>query len=154
MNSCATVPSTSGTSDAPTAATQYRRQEDKPRKRRRPNAVHVIIDQKALEEGAQLSLALYLQPEKDALAAWLDANPRRSLAKWTNTNRARPIVWAADGISYSPSGLIARMWELAEWEGRPVSNQGTARWATPDGETLADLARRLLDGLEGEPDTE
>ncbi|MDT0379390.1 AIPR family protein [Streptomyces sp. DSM 42041] len=136
------------------AAAKYRRQENKPRKRRRPNAVHVIVDRGVLEEGAPLHLALYLQPEKEALAAWLDANPRRGLAKWTNTNRARPIVWAADGIAYSPSGLIARMWELAEWEGRPVSNQGTARWATQDGETLAVLARRLLDSMAEEKDTE
>lgn len=135
-------------------AAQYRREENKPRKRRRPNAVHVIVDSAALEEGTPLRLALYLQPEKDALAAWLDANPRRALAKWTNTNRARPIIWAADGNAYSPSGLIARMWELAAWEGRPVSNQGTARWATQDGETLASLARRLLDGLEEERDAE
>ncbi|MEU4351626.1 AIPR family protein [Streptomyces sp. NPDC023838] len=136
------------------AAAQYRRKESKPRKRRRPNAVHVIVDSGALDEGAPLRLALYLQPEKDALAAWLDANPRRALAKWTNSNRARPIVWAADGNAYSPSGLIARMWELAAWEGRPVSNQGTARWATQDGETLAILARRLLDGMEEEKDAE
>ncbi|MGW1257727.1 AIPR family protein [Streptomyces sp. NPDC002513] len=136
------------------AAAQYRREENKPRKRRRPNAVHVIVDKGALEEGAPLHLALYLQPEKDALAAWLDANPRRALAKWTNSNRARPIVWAADGNAYSPSGLIARMWELAEWEGRPVANQGTARWATQDGETLAILARRLLDGMEESGDAE
>ncbi|MFD5658701.1 AIPR family protein [Streptomyces hirsutus] len=140
-----------GTGDA---AAKYRRQENKPRKRRRPNAVHVIVNSGALDEGAPLHLALYLQPEKDALAEWLAANPRRALAKWTNTNRARPIVWAADGLAYSPSGLIARMWELAEWEGRPVSNQGTARWATQDGETLAILARRLLDGMEEEKDAE
>jgi hypothetical protein len=136
--------------DLKNAAAKYRRKENKPRKPRRPNAVNVIIDRGALEEGAPLHLALYLQPEKDALAEWLAANPRRALAKWTNTNRARCIVWAADGVAYSPSGLIARMWELAEWEGRPVSNQGTARWATQDGETLAVLARRLLDGMEGE----
>ncbi|MFD0162575.1 AIPR family protein [Streptomyces decoyicus] len=140
--------------DTEDAAAKYRRQENKPRKRRRPNAVHVIIDRGALEEGAPLHLALYLQPEKDALAAWLAANPRRGLAKWTNTSRTRPIVWAADGVAYSPSGLIARMWELAEWEGRPVANQGTARWATQDGETLAILARRLLDGMEEEKDAE
>lgn len=116
--------------------------------------MHVIVNSGALDEGAPLHLALYLQPEKDALAEWLAANPRRALAKWTNTNRARPIVWAADGLSYSPSGLIARMWELAEWEGRPVSNQGTARWATQEGETLAILARRLLDSMEEEKDAE
>ncbi|MEU6443380.1 AIPR family protein [Streptomyces sp. NPDC047046] len=132
------------------AAAKYRRKENKPRKSRRPNAVHVIIDRHALEEGTPLYLALYLQPERDALAAWLASNPRRKLAKWTNASRTRPVVWAADGASYSPSGLIARMWELAEWEGRPVSNQGTARWATQDGETLALRARRLLDSMEEE----
>ncbi|WLQ33052.1 AIPR family protein [Streptomyces castrisilvae] len=136
------------------AAAKYRRQANKPRKTRRPNAVHVIVDSGALDEGAPLNLALYVQPEKDALADWLAANPRRALAKWTNTNRARPVVWAADGLSYSPTGLIARMWELAGWEGRPVSNQGTARWATQDGETLAGLARRLLDSLEKDKDAE
>ncbi|WP_433340619.1 AIPR family protein [Streptomyces sp. CA-253872] len=136
------------------AAAKYRRKEDKPRKPRRPNAVHVIIDRHALEEGAPLHLALYLQPEKDALATWLAADSRRKLAKWTNASRTRPLVWAADGVSYSPTGLIARMWELAGWEGRPVSNQGTARWATQDGETLALLAGRLLDGMEEEKDAE
>ncbi|WP_258036267.1 AIPR family protein [Streptomyces sp. SM10] len=140
-----------GTEDA---AAKYRRQASKPRKRRRPNAVHVIIDRGSLEEGAALHLALYLQPEKEALAEWLAANPRRGLAKWTNASRTRPIVWAADGLAYSPSGLIARMWELADWEGHPVANQGTARWATQDGTTLAILARRLLDGMEEEKDAE
>ncbi|WP_405947086.1 AIPR family protein [Streptomyces prunicolor] len=136
------------------AAARYRREEIKPRKRRRPNAVHVIVNSGALEEGTPLHLSLYVLPEKDALAAWLDANPRRALAKWTNTNRARPIIWAADGLAYSPSGLIARMWELAEWEDRPVSNQGTARWATQDGETLADLAWRLLGDVEDEKEAD
>ncbi|WP_405776354.1 hypothetical protein [Streptomyces sp. NBC_00859] len=41
------------------------------------------------------------------------------------------------------------MWELATWESRPVSNQGTARWITQDGETLVELAERLLGSLEG-----
>ncbi|WP_196217880.1 hypothetical protein [Streptomyces blattellae] len=46
------------------------------------------------------------------------------------------------------------MWELAEWEDRPVSNQGPARWLTPDGATLADLAWQLLADLEGDGDQE
>ncbi|MFH9573061.1 AIPR family protein [Streptomyces sp. NPDC017454] len=150
----AVLASLDGGGDTGDAAAKYRREDSKPRKRRRPNAVHVIVNSGALEEGTPLHLALYLQPEKEALAEWLAANPRREVAKWTNTNRARPIVWAADGLTYSPSGLIARMWELAEWEGRPVSNQGTARWATQEGESLAVLARRLLDSMEEEKDAE
>lgn len=50
--------------------------------------------------------------------------------------------------------LIAHMWELAEWEGRPVSNQGTARWLTPEGETLVDLAWQLLKNLADGEDEE
>ncbi|MEU0433278.1 AIPR family protein [Streptomyces sp. NPDC006290] len=133
--------------EAPEAAQKYLRTSDKPRKRRRPNAVHVLVDQRALREGAQLRLNLYVPGEQQALEAWLGWDASRSRATWSN-NRGRPIIWAADGQAYSPSGLIARMWELAEWEGRPVSNQGTERWITEDGETLAELAWKLLDGLE------
>ncbi|MGV4928270.1 AIPR family protein (plasmid) [Streptomyces sp. BHT-5-2] len=124
-----------------------------PRKRRRPNAVHVLVDQGAIPDGTLLTLHTYLAPEKEALKPWLAANERRTRATWVN-HRTKPILWSADGNQYSPSGLIARMWELAEWEERPVSNQGTARWLTPDGETLADLAWRLLESLEDEDDEE
>ncbi|MEU6355650.1 AIPR family protein [Streptomyces sp. NPDC047072] len=134
-------------------AEQYLRQIKKPRRKRRPNAVHVLVDQQVLPEGSPLRLNIYIPVEQEALAEWLAGNERRSRATWTN-NRTRPIVWAADGNAYSPSGLIARMWELAEWEERPVSNQGTERWVTEDGETLAYRAWRLLDGLEGEGETD
>ncbi|PVC85447.1 abortive phage infection protein [Streptomyces sp. CS090A] len=131
---------------------KYRRQK-KQRKQRRPNAVHVIIDQGALGDGAALTLNTYIVPEQEALQEWLAEDERRSRATWVN-HRTRPILWAADGEQYSPSGLISSMWELAGWEARPVSNQGTTRWSTADGDTLAELAWRLLGELEeqdGEP---
>ncbi|WP_430382389.1 AIPR family protein [Streptomyces sp. P10-4] len=142
-----------GPAAVPTLPDKYLTRPSRPRKRRRPNAVHVIIDQGAITDGTPLALHTFLAPEKEALEPWLGANPKRARATWVN-HRTKPILWAADGTQYSPSGLIARMWELAEWEGRPVSNQGTARWLTPDGETLADLAWRLLADLEGEGDEE
>lgn len=135
----------------PAIAEKYQRQK-KQRKQRRPNAVHVIIDRRALDDGAALTLHTYIVPEQDALKDWLAQDERRSRATWAN-HRTRPILWAADGEQYSPSGLISQMWELAGWEGRPVSNQGTTRWATADGDTLAELAWRLLGELE-EPDGE
>jgi hypothetical protein len=130
---------------------KYRRAK-KTRKPRRPNAVHVIIDQGALSEGNPLTLHTFITVEQEALRDWLAEDDRRARATWVN-NRARPILWAADGRLYSPSGLISQMWEAAGWEERPVSNQGTTRWMTPDDETLADLAWRLLSELE-EPDSE
>ncbi|MGW1142663.1 AIPR family protein [Streptomyces zhihengii] len=124
------------------AENKYRRSV-RPRKTRRPNAVHVIVDKSALEEGTPLTLHMVLQPEIDALTAWLAEDPLRARATWVN-HRSKPILWTADGQRYSPSGLVAKMWELAEWEGRPVANQGTARWTVPSGETLARLAWKLL----------
>lgn len=130
---------------------KYRSRPVRQRKRRRPNAVHVLVDQGAIPDGTPLTLHTYIVPEREALEPWLAANEQRARATWVN-HRSRPILWSADGSQYSPSGLIARMWELAEWEERPVSNQGTARWLTPDGETLADLAWRLLDRLSEQED--
>ncbi|MFD7290404.1 AIPR family protein [Streptomyces sp. NPDC059863] len=134
---------------APSLPERYKRSDTKRRKPRRPNSVHVIVDQSALDDGTPLSLYTFIQPEREALSAWLNEDPRRSRATWAN-HRTKPILWAVDGKQYSPSGLIAHMWELAGWEGRPVSNQGTARWTTPDGETLVELALRLLEELESE----
>ncbi|WP_083935777.1 AIPR family protein [Saccharomonospora halophila] len=117
------------------------------RKRRRPNAVSVIIDRGLLEEGAQLTLVSGTSTEYKALTGWLSEDRQRELATWV-PHRSKPLLWAADGLQYSPTGLIFRMWDLAGWEGRPVAVQGTARWATRTGETLADLAWRTLDELE------
>ncbi|WP_261955242.1 AIPR family protein [Streptomyces nigrescens] len=120
------------------------------RKPRRPNAVHVLVDKRVLDEGAPLVLTTAYPLEAEALKDWLAQDEKRGRASWTN-HRTKPILWATDGKQYSPSGLITRMWELAEWEKRPVANQGTARWVTETGESLADLAWRVLEELE-EPD--
>jgi hypothetical protein len=126
----------------------------KSRSRRRPNAVPTIIDQGALPEGTPLTLFTWIPAEEEALRDWLAADPKGSRATWVNS-RGKPILWEVDGRSYSPTGLITTMWELAGWENRPVSNQGAARWMTPYGETLNWLAKRLLDALEEEaPDDE
>ncbi|MGW5440228.1 AIPR family protein [Nocardia asteroides] len=135
--------------DAPISAAKARlyRKASTPRPRRRPNAVTVLIDKGILDEGTQLTLSSNFPVETAALASWLAEDENRSRATWV-AHRQRPILWAADGKQYSPSGLISHMWELAEWTGRPVANQGTTRWVTHGGDTLADLAGRALDQLE------
>lgn len=117
------------------------------RKKRRPNAVSVLVDRAVLTEGAGLRLALVSTTEVEAVQEWLDEDLKRGRATWVN-HRSRPILWAADGEQYSPTGLVTRIWDLAGWEKRPVANQGTARWMTDNGDTLAQLARRELDALE------
>jgi hypothetical protein len=119
------------------------------RKRRRPNAVHTLVDHEAISEGTPLTLTTPAATEQKAMADWLAEDPRRSRATWVN-DRRRPLLWEADGRQYAPSGLIKLMWELAKWEDRPVANQGTARWQTPDGDTLAALAFALQDAAESD----
>ncbi|MGW6937694.1 AIPR family protein [Streptomyces xanthophaeus] len=117
------------------------------RRRRRPNAVHVLVDKGILRNGEPLTLSSGYPLEAAALRDWLAEDERRSRASWVN-HRTKPVLWAADGKQYSPTGLITRMWEEAGWADRPVANQGTARWVIASGETLADLAWSVLDALE------
>ncbi|MGV9416360.1 AIPR family protein [Streptomyces sp. NPDC003674] len=129
-----------------TAPDTYRRVRPS-RKRRRPNAVHVLVDKGILRNGEPLTLSSGYPLEAAALRDWLAEDERRSRATWVN-HRTKPVLWAADGKQYSPTGLITRMWEEAGWADRPVANQGTARWVIASGETLADLAWSVLDALE------
>jgi hypothetical protein len=124
------------------ARTKYRRVPPAKRKRR-PNAVSVIIDRGLLNEGAALALYTPRAAELAAMKDWLAADPRRARATWV-PHRLKPILWSFDGTQYSPSGLIMTMWEHAGWEEHPVAVQGTARWTVESGETLADLAWRDL----------
>lgn len=138
---------TAGESDGLIVTDKYRR-TTRQRKRRRPNAVSVIIDQDLLAEGEPLTLTTPTSTEAEALQGWLDEHPQRQLATWV-PQRSKPILWAADGLRYSPSGLVLHIWNLAEWGERPLAVQGTARWATGSGETLTDLAWRAFGQLEG-----
>ncbi|MET8225340.1 hypothetical protein [Streptomyces sp. NPDC005301] len=104
------------------------------------DALYVIVDSAALDQGAPMCLALYLQSEEAALATRLGANPR-----WA-PSRSGPISTR----HVLAQRLNPRMSELAPWEGRLVSNQCTGRWATQDGEILAGLARRLLGCMKDE----
>jgi hypothetical protein len=125
--------------------TKYRRQLVE--RKRRPNAVTVLVDKAVLAEGDALALAAGSPAEIVAMQEWLGADASRSRATWV-AHRTKPILWAADGEQYSPSGLITQMWEFAGWADHPVANQGTARWTVSSGETLAELAWRTLRELE------
>ncbi|MFD8550489.1 AIPR family protein [Streptomyces fradiae] len=122
----------------------------KERKPRRPNTVPLLIDRRVIKEGAPLQYVALGEPERDALEKWLAEDERRRQATWVN-HRTKPILWAYDEQRYSPSGLVSKMWADAEWDDRPVSNQGTARWFVTDGRSLWDLAQRIHneDGEDG-----
>lgn len=71
--------------------------------------------------------------------SYVAAEPNRGTATWVN-QWVRPLLRAADGKRYSPSGLVQKMWRLAEWSKAPVAAQGPARSYVPEGKSLWRLA--------------
>ncbi|MGW0434076.1 AIPR family protein [Micromonospora sp. NPDC003197] len=125
-------------------------QEYRPAKRvprqRRPNAVPTLIDAKRLADGTPLTYKATGQTERVAMAEWLAEDPNRSAATWVN-QRVRPILWAADGKRYSPSGLVQQMWRMAGWSKAPVAAQGPSRWYVAGEGSLWTLAKEAMVSL-------
>ncbi|MFI6285518.1 AIPR family protein [Streptomyces sp. NPDC051018] len=114
----------------------------KERKPRRPNTVPLLVDRRVIKDGAPLRYVALNEPEREAMEEWLVEDERRRQATWAN-HRTKPILWAYDEQQYSPSGLVSKMWADAEWDDRPVANQGTARWFPAEGRSLWNLAQRI-----------
>lgn len=115
-----------------------------PRQRapRRRNSVHILVDAGRIKDGSSLQFHVGTEAERQALAGWLAEDGRRSVATWVN-DRARPLVWSADGKRYTPTGLANRIWALAEWSGAPIAVQGPGRWHLGREGSLAALAEEI-----------
>jgi hypothetical protein len=114
---------------------------------RRPNSVALLVDSERIADGVQLTFTPGSDVEETALRGWLAEDPLRSAATWVN-NRAKPLLWAADGQRYSPTGLVTHIWELAEWREAWVSVQGPKQWAVPGEGTLVELAERIWNDMQ------
>jgi hypothetical protein len=77
------------------------------------------------------------------LDEWMHADPVRRTAHWQNRINA-PLVWDADKASYTPSGLVRHIVELATGVSRDFF--GTQWWRDPAGWTLTELAGPLSGG--------
>jgi hypothetical protein len=127
----------------------YRPPKGKSGKQRRPNAVPTLIDAGRLADGTALVYQPSTQPEREAMADWLAEEPDRGTATWVN-QRVRPLLWAADGKRYSPSGLVQRMWAMAGWAKAPVAAQGPSRWHVPGEGSLWDIALEIMASTEAD----
>ncbi|WP_236572219.1 AIPR family protein [Nocardiopsis sp. FR4] len=129
--------------ESPKVPDDYLRQAQQraSRKLRRPNSVTILKDSGALVNGTPLRFEPANTNERQALSEWLAKDPARVEASWTG-NRKYPLLWAADGRNYSPSGLVMHMYGLVGWENAPLAVQGPSRWYI-DGVSMADLAERL-----------
>ncbi|MFJ7410328.1 AIPR family protein [Streptomyces sp. NPDC098077] len=116
--------------------------ETRSRSRRRPNAISALVGHARLADGTRLMF----QPsavEERAIGEWLREDPSRYLATWTNDPR-HPLIWAVDGQAYSPTGLVRRIWQAANWDDAPGVVQGVARWVVPGEGSLVELAAELV----------
>ncbi|MFD7581703.1 AIPR family protein [Kitasatospora sp. NPDC059817] len=112
-------------------------------RRRRPNTVPLLVEFGRIKDGTQLVYRPNGEAELEALRGWMSEAPERYLASWVNDDR-RPLIWAVDGQRYSPSALVLRIWEEAQWVNQPVAVQGVRSWYLPGEGTLVDLADQLL----------
>ncbi|QKG25581.1 AIPR family protein [Actinomadura verrucosospora] len=119
--------------------------------RRRPPAVHLIVDAGLIDEGTVLEFRPAFSPERRHLPRWIEENPDRAKAVWRN-NKAKPLVWSADGKAYAPSTLVRDMRTAAMGNTQQV--QGTLHWHEPGGLSLAQLAdiAREMERAAGDPD--
>lgn len=118
--------------------------------------MHVLVGAGLLPEGTRLRLTpRHGAPEsiRNAIHAWVEEDIGRATATWTNST-AKPLVWDADGASYSPTGLANHIFTSVT---RRTADgiQGTTWWEVdtdhvPDGvdaEEWSALAGVDLSGL-------
>ena len=108
--------------------------------RRETNAVITLVASKTIANDTQLTLEVNALPVKarDGVAAWIKENTERGQASWRNEG-PRPLVWAADGEPWSPTGLAQEILFQAVGQ-RATSIAGPRAWRTESGETLSELA--------------
>jgi hypothetical protein len=124
------------------------------RRLRRQNAVHAIVDAGWIKEGTILTFKTRLSRERTWVDPWLAENPKRAQATWVN-HRSRPLLWTYDGQRYSPTGLVAKIWNLSGWAEQPVAVQGTLQWYVQgEGGSLADISKAIQDDYESPEETE
>ncbi|KGH45840.1 hypothetical protein IN07_14930 [Modestobacter caceresii] len=109
-------------------------------KQREISTVARLIEADVLSPGEHLK---FQAPSADLHAQmdeWLDAAPGRRVATWQDDVSA-PLVWEADGKSYSPTGLARLI--LEEAAGRTSQVQGPLYWINEAGQSLVELAASL-----------
>ncbi|MFD8998601.1 AIPR family protein [Streptomyces abikoensis] len=126
----------------PDLSSEYEATE-REKRARQANAVTVIVDAGAIDEGTRLEFRPIVEPERRALTEWLSEDPRRGSATWVvSRSRSKVLLWEWNGERYSPSALVMEMFKQANKTG-PKAVQGTRRWFVPGQGSLVDIANRI-----------
>ncbi|MFJ1715231.1 DNA-binding protein [Streptomyces sp. NPDC088260] len=124
------------------------------------NAVHVLVGAGLPPEGTKLLMTPRhgtTEAIRNAINAWVEEDSSRATAVWTN-NTAQPLIWDADGASYSPTGLANHIFTSVTsrtadgiqgttwWDvdtSQVPSDVDSEEWATLAGLNLSGLAKQL-----------
>ncbi len=125
---------------SPEVNEQQKAKSTKQNKQREVSTVARLISADVLSPDERLTFRAPTADLQDQMADWLDAEPGRRHATWQD-DAAAPLVWEADGKSYSPTGLARLI--LEEAAGRTSQVQGPLYWVNEFGQSLVDLAANL-----------
>jgi hypothetical protein len=119
---------------------ERRTTDEQVRVRRETNAVFKLVADETIEDEAKLTLEVSALPAKsrERVTAWIEENPIRGQVSWRN-DRQKPLVWAADCMSWSPTGLAQEFLLQAEGQ-HATAIAGPRAWRVEDGKTLSELA--------------
>jgi len=115
-------------------------QERKLERTREKNTVARLIAARALPDGAELRFSPGSEMTtivRTEVLAWVKEAPERAKAAWRNHPGA-PLIWAADGKAYSPTGLVKHIAARAGHEIRSIA--GPRSWKDSSGRTLPAIA--------------
>jgi hypothetical protein len=115
----------------------------RPIRRRVTPTVPLLVNAGLIKDGTPLTYVPSNPAEALATREWLAVDELRSQARWQN-HRTKPLIWSYDGLAYSASGLVMRIWEMADWAEAPIAVQGPTRWKVNGDRTLQELAKELL----------
>ena len=108
-----------------------------------PPSVMTIIQCRAVEDGAEVSLILnaFTAEQRERVRDEVAGDARYGKATWIN-KFPNSLLWEFDGKSYSPSGLIEKM--LSDLGFGDQSQRGTVYWRLPNSNSIKEEAFRLL----------
>ena len=111
----------------------------KQNKHREVSTVARLLAADVLTPGELLTFQATSLDVQSQLADWLDEVDGRRFATWQDDASA-PLLWQADGQSYSPTGLARLILEQVD---KTSQVQGPLYWVNDAGQTLVDLAAAL-----------
>lgn len=118
-------------------------------KKREATTVSLLLAGDVLEPGAPLTFRCPIVNAQADVEAWVAANPARGRAEWQD-DASKPLVWEADGETYTPTGLASLI--LSEAAGKTSAIQGPICWVDENGSTLVELAETVTAGSEIPPE--